>query len=80
MIDQIILYSGHQPTEEFLIDTQKKLMNLDSEDEELKELLIEKTLENSDQETHVKTDEADTLSKIEVDDKNDQKELTDDEL
>jgi uncharacterized membrane protein required for colicin V production len=42
-IDYIVQYAGHQTTEEFLLETQKKLIHLDSEDEELKEILIEKT-------------------------------------
>jgi uncharacterized membrane protein required for colicin V production len=65
MIDNIVKYAGHQPTEEFLIDTQKKIFNLDTEDEELKELLVDKVdsltnktndPEDEDNSSHIKSE------------------------
>ena len=42
MIDYTVKYSGHEPTEKFLTDTQEKLIHIDSEDEELKNAILEK--------------------------------------
>ena len=43
MIDFVVQYSGHENTEKFLTETQKKIFNLDTQDEELKDLLLDKT-------------------------------------
>jgi len=80
MIDNITRYSGHQPTEEFLTETQKKLINLDSEDEELKNLLVDKAQDSHHHSIDSTNEIDDHFSENKTDDKKDQKELTDDEL
>lgn len=79
MIDNMVQYVGHQPTEEFLLDTQKKLLHLDSEDEELKELLIDKT-NLSSEEISPENDNNDSSSKINSPAHKVDNELTDEDI
>jgi membrane protein required for colicin V production len=43
ILDLVIKYSGHEGTEKFLIEAQEKMLKPDSEDKDLKELIINKT-------------------------------------